>query len=133
LNNRELARLDEVCTIPANPSYPVLNLGQAATVALYELRELALGEGGDHLPDVEDERAAPADEERLYEFFERFVGAVEHREHKREKAVRLVRRLLGRAHPTEREVATLTGLFRKAAQRAEAGEWRTPTGSEDDD
>ena len=140
LNNDELSRLDQVCTIPANPDYPVLNLGQAATVALYELRGLALdgdgdtgadgaadGDGGagetrpagDHLPDVERERATPADVERLHEFVGSFLDAVEHRDHKREKTARLFRRLLGRAHPTDREAATLTGLFRKATDQLE--------------
>jgi TrmH family RNA methyltransferase len=147
LNNDELARLDRVCTIPANPDYPVLNLGQAATVALYELRVLTLGgetdvagrppgesDDGDaesaprpgpdvdsvgHLPDRAAAAAAPADVERLHEFFGRFLDAVEHREHKRGKAKTLFRRLVGRARPTDREVVTLTGLFRKAAARAE--------------
>jgi TrmH family RNA methyltransferase len=144
LDNAELARLDEVCAIPANPEYPVLNLGQAATVALYELRTLTLGDSaggtsrtgeaceadgtddadgaGDHLPDVERERASEADIERFYGFFSDFVGAVEHREHKRRKADRMVRRLVGRAHPTEREVSTLTGLLRKAVRNLESGD-----------
>jgi TrmH family RNA methyltransferase len=149
LNNDELARLDEVCTIPASPDYPVLNLGQAATVALYELRTLTLGGGdegretgedggdgpaagaaGDHLPDVDGARAAPADVERLHEFFGAFLDAAEHREHKRAKARRLFRRLLGRARPTDREVATLTGVLRKAAARLN-GELRSADGAVD--
>jgi tRNA C32,U32 (ribose-2'-O)-methylase TrmJ len=32
--------------------------------------------------------------------------------------MRLVRRLVGRAHPTDREVLTLTGVFRRAAESA---------------
>jgi TrmH family RNA methyltransferase len=127
LRNDELDRLDRICSIPASPEYPVLNLGQAATVALYELRHLALGPDGDHLPDVEGERAAPADVERLYGFLDGFLAAVEHRDHKRAKAGRLFRRLLGRAHPTDREVATLTGLFRKATAKLEG---RHRSGSE---
>jgi TrmH family RNA methyltransferase len=123
LSNAELERLDEVCSIPASDAYPVLNLGQAATIALYELRELTLGpdEFGDatQLPDVERERAAEADIERFYDFFGEFLSNVEHREHKREKTLRMLRRLVGRAHPTEREITTLTGLFRKAARQVD--------------
>jgi TrmH family RNA methyltransferase len=115
LNNDELERLDQVASIPANPEYPVLNLGQAATVALYEMRELFLEET--HLPDRESERAEEHEIERLYDQFERFLEVVEHREHKRNRASRLVRRVFGRTHPTDREVTTLTGLFRKAADR----------------
>jgi len=126
LNNDELARLDEVASIPANPEYPVLNLGQAATVTLYELRELFLDET--HLPDRERERATEAEIERLYDQFERYLAAVEPRDHVRARARRLLRRLVGRAHPTDREVTTLTGLFRKTADR-----WDLPADDGDAD
>ncbi len=122
LSNDEIARLDRVCTVPANPEYPVMNLGQAATVVLYELRSLALAE--DHLPDVEHERANEAEIERLYDRFDALLAAVDHPEEKRAKAGRLVRRLVGRAHPTDREAVTLTGVFRRAAELAS----RAPTG-----
>ena len=112
LANDELARLDEVCSIPASADYPVLNLGQAATVLLYELRDLTVEET--QLPDVERERADESDVERFYDFFDEFLDAVEHRDHKQGKTGRMVRRLVGRAHPTSREIHTLTGVFRRA-------------------
>jgi TrmH family RNA methyltransferase len=148
LSNEELERLDRVCSIPASPDYPVLNLGQAATVLLYELRELALaggtadrevgdptGEGDgnrrqgerpptagpDHLPEVERERAPEPAIERLYDRVDDLLAAIDHPEEKRPKAGRLVRRLVGRAHPTDREVVTLTGVIRRAAELAERG------------
>ncbi|MFC6725397.1 RNA methyltransferase [Halobium palmae] len=117
LNNEELARLDEVCSIPASADYPVLNLGQAATVLLYELRELTVDET--QLPDVDRYRAPEPDIERLYDEFADFVALTEHRDHKRPKSERMMRRLLGRAHPTDREVTTLMGLFRRANARLE--------------
>ena len=112
LDNDELAQLDEVCSIPASADYPVLNLGQAATILLYELRTLTVAET--QLPDVERERADEAAIDRFYDFFETFHRSVESREHKREKTRVMVRRLFGRAHPTEREITTLTGIFRRA-------------------
>ena len=112
LDNDELARLDEVCSIPASAEYPVLNLGQAATILLYELRTLTVDET--QLPDVERERADEAAIDRFYEFFETFHRSVESRDHKREKTRVMMRRLVGRAHPTEREITTLTGIFRRA-------------------
>ncbi len=124
LSNDEIARLDRVCTVPANPEYPVLNLGQAATVVLYELRPLALE--NDHLPPVERERASEAEIERLYDRFDALLAAIDHPEEKRAKAGRLARRLVGRAHPTDREVVTLTGVFRRAAELAS----EAPTGGE---
>ncbi|WP_256545066.1 RNA methyltransferase [Halobellus inordinatus] len=112
LDNDELTRLDEVCSIPASGDYPVLNLGQAATILMYELRSLTVEET--QLPDVERERAGESDIDRFYDFFEEFHRSIESREHKREKTRVMMRRLLGRAHPTEREITTLTGIFRRA-------------------
>jgi tRNA (cytidine32/uridine32-2'-O)-methyltransferase len=123
LRNEELARLDEVCSIPASDDYPVLNLGQAATVVLYELRGLTVGES--QHPDLERERADEAHLERLYDQFENLLSAVEHPEEKRAKTMRLLRRVAGRAHLTEREAITLTGIFRRARtyrQRRDADE-----------
>ncbi|UIO98777.1 RNA methyltransferase [Halobaculum sp. CBA1158] len=114
LSNDELERLDEVISIPANPEYPVLNLGQAATVTLYELRSLFLDEY--QLPDVEHERAEEPEIERFYEQFGSFLGEAESRDHKRERSERLIRRLVGRAHPTSKEMTTLTGVFRRATE-----------------
>jgi TrmH family RNA methyltransferase len=116
LTNDELARLDRVCAIPASEEYPVLNLGQAATILLYELRELAVAET--QVPEIRD-RAEEAAIEGLHDQFADFLGALGHPEEKRAKTRRLWRRLLGRAHPTGREVRTLRGLFRRASERME--------------
>ncbi|MHB9285811.1 RNA methyltransferase [Halobacteriales archaeon Cl-PHB] len=118
LTNDELARVDEVCSIPASAEYPVLNLGQAATVLLYELRDLTVDET--QHPEPAHERA-PADEvERLHDQFEEYLAAVRHPEEKRAKAGRMFRRLLGRADPTPREVSTLHGLLRRGSEGVEA-------------
>ncbi|WP_048076528.1 RNA methyltransferase [Halorubrum sp. AJ67] len=117
LNNEELSRLDEVCSIPAADDYPVLNLGQAATVLLYELRDLTVNET--QLPDTEVTRAPEPDVERFHEFFDDFLASTGQRDHVREKNALLMRRLLGRAHPTEREIHTLLGTFRKANTKLE--------------
>jgi TrmH family RNA methyltransferase len=114
LSNAELARLDQVCAIPASAEYPVLNLGQAATVLLYELRDLTVDET--QVPEIRD-RADPEAVEGLHEQFGEFLCALGHPEEKRPKTRRLWRRLLGRAHPTGREVRTLRGLFRRAGDR----------------
>ncbi len=130
LDNEELERLDEVCAIPASDDYPVLNLGQAATVLMYELRDLTVEET--QLPDVERERADETDIERFYDFFDEFLDAVEHREHKQGKTRRMMRRLVGRAHPTNREVHTLTGVFRRAVRQLNDDQ-PSPAARSDDD
>ena len=115
LTNEELASLDEICSIPASESYPVLNLGQAATIVLYELRDLTVER--DQHPESLHTRADEAAIEGLHEEFAGFVDAVGHPAEKQPKARRMFRRLLGRAQPTGREVKTLRGLLRKASQR----------------
>ncbi len=115
LSNDELARLDRVCSIPASADYPVLNLGQAATVALYELRTLSDPES--QLPEITD-RADPRAIEAVINQFVGLLDDIGYREVKRAKTARLWRRLIGRAHPTEREVTTLRGVLRRASQRA---------------
>jgi len=116
LTNAELARLDQVCAIPASAEYPVLNLGQAATVVCYALRELTVDDA--QVPTIDD-RAAESAIEGLHDQFAEFLVALGHPAEKRPKAERLWRRLLGRAHPTGREVKTLRGLFRRAGERVE--------------
>ena len=117
LRNDEMARVDEVCSIPASASYSSLNLGQAATVTLYELRELTVEET--QHPDVERERAPENEIEGFYDHFAEFLETIDHPAEKRAKTTRLMRRLLGRAHPTVREVRTLRGVLRRASYHVE--------------
>ena len=126
LTNEELARIDRVCSIPAAPEYPTLNLGQAATITLYELRGLALGPGheGTQHPDRTEDLATPAEVEAFHGHFSEFLAALRYREEKRGKTERLVRRLIGRADPTGRELRTLRGVFRRALQSDDVDEER---------
>jgi TrmH family RNA methyltransferase len=120
LNNDELARLDQVASIPASEEYPVMNLGQAATVVLYELRELTLAET--QLPDPDQSRAPEVEIERFYDYFAEFLDLSDHKAHKQGKTNRMIRRLVGRAHPTDREMATLLGVFRRANEKLRRAE-----------
>ena len=115
LYNEEIARLDQVCSIPASDAYPVLNLGQAATIVLYELRDLTVTET--QLPDRTHERAEEDSIERFYQYFGTFLDAQRYNERKRDKTQRLMRRLVGRAHPTGREIHTLLGVLRRATEQ----------------
>ncbi|MFC6720042.1 TrmJ/YjtD family RNA methyltransferase [Halobacteriaceae archaeon SHR40] len=118
LTNEELERIDTICSIPASAEYPSLNLGQAATIVLYELRDLALSES-QHPEDLH--RRAPQPEiERLHDQFAAYLDAIDHPENKQPKARRLFRRLLGRADPTPREVRTMQGLLRTGTERSES-------------
>ena len=116
LTNEELAQVDEVVSIPASADYPVLNLGQAATIVLYELRDLTVEET--QHPDA-IERADERDIDGLHDQFATLLERINHPDGKRAKTRRLFRRLLGRAHPTPRETRTLRGVLRRASQFAE--------------
>jgi len=120
LHNEELARLDEICSIPASADYPVMNLGQAATVVLYELRTVTLAGGATQQPD-RIVRAPERDLEGLHDQFGELIAAAGLPEEKRPKTRRMFRRLLGRAHPTRREASVLRGVFRRATRRANRG------------
>ena len=111
LSNDELAQLDEVCAIPAANDYPTLNLGQAATVLLYELRHLTVDQY--QIPDVERERASQQDIERFHEYYAELLAASGFEDHRRDRARTLVRRLVGRSHPTDHEVTILMGVLRQ--------------------
>lgn len=120
LTNEELAQFDAICSIPASAAYPSLNLGQAATIVLYELRTLTV-ERTQH-PETLHERAPQQEIERLHDQFGAYLEAIDHPENKRPKANRLFRRLLGRANPTPREVRTMQGLLRTGTERSEVWE-----------
>ncbi|MCU4740497.1 RNA methyltransferase [Halobacteria archaeon AArc-m2/3/4] len=122
LTNAELARIDEICSIPASEEYPALNLGQAATITLYELRELALEGGRTQLPDLERVRAPEPLLERLYDQWDDLLVELNHPEEKREKTMRMVRRVYGRVDLTEREATTFLGLLRRATERPDRKE-----------
>lgn len=117
LSNAELEQLDQVAAVPASEEYPVMNLGQAATVVMYELRTLTLP--GTQLPAVDRHRASPEDIERLHDYWDGFLEASGHRDHKHEKTERMFRRLVGRAGATDREVTTLLGVLRRATDQLE--------------
>ncbi|EMA36680.1 RNA methyltransferase [Halobiforma nitratireducens] len=119
LTNEELAEIDEICSIPAAQEYPVLNLGQAATVTLYELRTLTLGEGTGEtqLPDLERVRAPEETIDRLYDQWGDLLEEINHPQEKREKTMRMLRRVYGRADLTSREANTMLGLLRRATER----------------
>ncbi len=120
LTNDELERLDEICSIPASADYPVLNLGQAATIVLYELRHLTVER--DQHPDDLHARADESAVEGLQAEFSDFLDTIDYPEEKRHRVRRLFRRLVGRAHPTGRETKTLRGVFRRARNGIERAE-----------
>ena len=121
LLNEELVHCDLLVSIPTSAAYSVLNLSHAVAIVLYELYERQQADE----PDSSTEQpplAAVADKERLFEHISTFLEMIEYRAHKRERTILMLRRLLGRAILTAREVRTLRGILRSAERKLRAQE-----------
>jgi tRNA/rRNA methyltransferase len=112
LTNDEATRCHFLIHIPADPTYPALNLAQAVAVCLYELRRAWLRCTTD--PPLRPPAAPFAMQERM---FTQMHSALE-RIHflygeKGDALMHAFRHLIGRAGPTEMEVDVLFGLARQ--------------------
>lgn len=105
LNNEEMRRCDIVCTIPASPDYPILNLSHAVAIIAYELANLPRGE---YL------LAGREQMEHLYRHIDQYLTLINHPAFKREGTMLMMRRIFGRARLTAREASTLHGLMRRS-------------------
>lgn len=112
LDNAALDRCHRVVTIPTEASYPSLNLGHAAVVALYEL---ALARGAAARPLKAPRRSAPpataGELERLFGDAEaalRRIGFFRHRSV--EAVMRTVRELVHRGPLDQREAKLLRAM-----------------------
>ena len=119
LLNKELMRCDLVVCIPTSPGYPVMNLSHAVAIVLYELRDAGADSGERPLARLEDK-------ERLFAHIRAFMDEIGYTEYKKEKTALMLRRILGRAELTAREVQTLRGIVSKAERKMGMGEDETP-------
>jgi len=101
----------------------------AATIVLYELREVTIGET--QHPDDPHERGDEHEIEGLYETFDDYLHAAGHPEEKVDKTGRLFRRFVARGHPTGREAHTPWRVLRRGAMIA-TGEIPQSDGWDDD-
>lgn len=129
LTNQELASAQRLIEIPANPAYPVLNLGQAVQIVSYELfmaglmadadgKAVASAADVDEDPDWASMAELSAFETRLAEALDRttfFVRGAESAEviaQNRQRLLSRVQILFRRARPTRNELAVLHGMVR---------------------
>ena len=106
LLNEELIRCDLVVYIPTSTIYSVMNLSHAVAILLYELSAVDSTPIGLQLATVENK-------ERLFMHLKTVLEDIGYKEHKKEKTLIMLRRILGRAELTAREVQTLRGVLRK--------------------
>lgn len=105
LRNREIERCDMLITIPANPSYPTLNISHAATVIFYELNLKRMAP----LKTFLDRRLR----ERLMWEFHRIVEFSAIPVHRRKITETAFKNLVNRAWITRREATLIIGAFRR--------------------
>lgn len=114
LTDEDVTRCHFLVTIPADESYPALNLAQAVAICLYELRKAweaaTLG-----MPADENEPAAPfAAQDLMFAQLERSLRAIHFLYGpKAESLMHALRHMLGRARLTPMEVDVLLGLARQ--------------------
>ena len=109
LLNEEIKKCDLLVKIPTSDEYPSLNLSHAVCIVLYELFV------SKYKP-VEVNLADGKEKEKLYEFFEKLLDAVNYPEHKKENTKILFRRVIGRAMLSKWEYHSLMDVFKKAIQ-----------------
>ena len=110
LAQEDLMKCDILVHIPASDEYPVLNLSHALTIVLYELHAAAVPLSGPR-------QASNVERERLFQFFDDLLDAVDYPEFRKEKTKVMFRRMMGRAVPTKWEFHTIMGVLGDAAKK----------------
>jgi tRNA/rRNA methyltransferase len=114
LRDNEVSRCHHLIHIPADPTYPALNLAQAVAVCVYELRRAWLRRTGDSPLSPPEPPAPFADQERAFEQLKFALEEIHYLYGDRAGALMHgLRHLLGRARPTAMEVRLLLGLARQ--------------------
>lgn len=110
LSNEELVRCQHVIHIPADETYPALNLAQSVAICLYEVRRAWLGRGEGGMNEV----ASLADQQRMFTRLDEALREVRYLRGVRGDALmNALRHLIGRAGPSPMEVRLLLGLARQ--------------------
>ena len=108
----ELSRCDIIASIPASSDYPVMNISHAVAIFLYELQDLSPGQ----YP-----LADRYNKDLLYDHIHEFLHKIPYPPHKLEKTALMMRRILGRAELTGREVQTLRGVLKRTERAIKEG------------
>ena len=115
LTTEELALCDVVATIPSSSEYPTLNLANATAIALYEFY-LAFKDSSR----FKEEPVPRKIRELMLRYISDALEALDLAEHKRERALPLVRRILERTFPcgmSAGEATYLVGIIKAVRDR----------------
>jgi len=109
LSQEQLARCDLLVSIPSHEEYPILNLSHAVSIVLYELYQRSIHIGS-------PKKASEPERERLIQFFDDLLDAINYPEFRRERTSIMFRRIMGRALPSRWEFHTIMGVFGDAVK-----------------
>lgn len=112
LTNEDLSVANCIITVPVNPDFSSLNIGQAVVIVLYEWYQLQVHqESWLHLGDTK-----PVQQKELQQFFKLLETELDlvnfwRVPHKKEKMWQNIRAAFLRMQPTEQEIRTLYGAI----------------------
>ena len=109
LFNREIEECDVLVKIPVTEEYPSLNLSHAVGVVLYDLFQM-------RRVAQKVRRVGKVEKDVLYHYVSLLLDSIQYPEHKREKTVVMLKRILGRAMVSQYEYHTLMGVIRGAVE-----------------
>jgi tRNA/rRNA methyltransferase len=117
LENHEVALADRIVTLPVNPAFASLNLGQAVVIVAYEWFKLA----GPGLPFAERDRSPTASKQQLLAFFKALEGELEKVEFfrppdKRDTMQINLRNIFTRMALSQQDIRTLHGIITAIAE-----------------
>ncbi len=117
LENEEVALADHIITLPVNPAFASLNLGQAVVIVGYEWFKCA----GSGLPFAMPQKSPPASKQQLHAFFatiERQLEKVEFFRPPDKRGTMQVnlRNIFNRMQPTQQDIRTLHGVMTALAE-----------------
>ncbi|MDA2926349.1 RNA methyltransferase [Acidobacteria bacterium AH-259-G07] len=117
LTDAQLARCQYLLSVPANPDYPVLNLAQTVMVLAYEIFNVA-----DAQPKRSFKLASDETRERMFRQMERVLIDIGFLSSQNPGHImRSIRRFLGRAHLTPRDVRIVRGIMSQMEWYVEKG------------
>ncbi len=115
LYNTEIKLCDLLVSIPANETYPTLNLSHSVAIILYEITKPGFIEKKTNLKKFW--KADKIEKKILLEKFDELVDLAHRREQDANLAKKTFRQLTGRSFISGRESSTLIGLFKRATSK----------------
>ena len=115
LPDKLIKRADFLITIPANRTYPIMNLSHAATIVFYELFQIGFEKW-------KPKSVGDVETDKLHEYFAELLEVIDYPKHKKEKTKVMFRRLMARSVPSTWEYHTMMGVLDGAIDKGKLRE-----------